>query len=1430
MTRVFSEILTMSLTASVVIAAVLLARLALRRAPKKFSYVLWLAVAFRLWTSPVSLFGIPVLRPLAGGPFAGQSILVESAVGERERADAPAQTARTPEESPAAEAVTGVPASEPPAGVTSGTSDPLPAAPTNSEAQTVPGGTAQIEPGAVPGGAQAEPGGTGSSAFPGTPKDDPVPAAEDGLPASSGTAGNGQDENNPAAQGSETSEIPGAAVDPTGAVPAGTVPAGTIPAATLPTAADEPDQLNEPVKAAEGTAEEKTDLARLLWDGASWLWFSGVLFMLLYAAASYFRMKRAMSTATKSLTDNGVYESDRIRSPFLLGIVRPRIYLPAGTEGELRQYALAHERFHLRRADPVAKLFAFLLLAAHWFNPLVWLSFALMTRDMEMSCDENVLAAEPDIKKSYSYTLLSFAVGGRFPSPAPLSFGESNVKARIKNALGYKRPKLLVSLLAAVLVLTAAVCCMANPSAAAKTEGGESGAAEEPISGETTSGEQTSDEQTSGEQTSDEQTPDEQTSDEQTSDGQTSDGQTSDGQTSDGQTSDGQTSDGQTDEDSSDETPSEAPSQPESPEDGSLGDIEARALELLELRLDAEDRLLEAPDDTDARAEYARADGEIAGLKSALIARYAASYTRDELTNEIAKLCGELVVLENDRDHAEAMIAEGDAKIASMRAEQDAAEPGDQPRYEGRIADLTEKAEQQRALVTRCDRQTRKDIARICWYEEALGQISEAPYRSLAALPEGELLPLERGDADRADRVFRHGSASDGTWISRGVTADGREITTELVFRRPGSEEAPIRFTVTDTTNRVTLLDSGLGYRCLSGGFFSAVFDPATYLCFKVEAVSGFDYGQGEEEVLVFTLLSSDETRLKPYIGAAIPFTGSRKADGTYPIRSVTAMPDGELLPLKGDAAELRFHFEGLPPASEYHAGAWSNWAETADGRVINARLVFRGPASGDPPLDFMVYDQTNEKYLYYHDGDYTLSDDGVFTALLEPVNNHEGIPAAELCFTAEYVSGFPYGDGSEETLVFTLLSSEEELFKPYVGMKLPFSSVYSMPVEKPAWEREEEAAMKANGLFTRRQALVVTDLLLFGCFNDSWFDGNYSGSATAMYWYFGQMKSRYGDDFPAVFRSMMRPTLSNFAVSIEDLKRIHTEFFGMDESTFYYPESEGRDGMAEVPAIGYSRNLWYGYADPEITWDEHTVTVRFTLIEVHAGYDLSDDGEYAEARTPLGRYEISYTWKDAQGGLPRMRFSKVRTDAEVREEIAAAIRGSEAFALLTSSWETLSAGNGLTYSRLAHGGSPVYTDSASGLELEFSAADAPVPSREPLPDAKPRTVRAAQAGSGIAGVFVGSAADEVKETVSPPWDEVWFSTENALYYTSRTFGDLTLTVGWEMPEEVRSAWLDSLGPDADDAAYYDSLTALIQPFRISPVGTAAVVEISVRG
>ena len=283
MTRVFSEILTMSLTASVVIAAVLLARLALRRAPKKFSYVLWLAVAFRLccpvsWTSPVSLFGIPVLRPLAGGPLAGQSILVESAVGERERADAPAQTARTPEESPAAEAVTGVPASEPPAGVTSGTSDPLPAAPTNSEAQTVPGGTAQIEPGAVPGGAQAEPGGTGSSAFPGTPKDDPVPAAEDGLPASSGTAGNGQDENNPAAQRPEISD---GAVDPTGAVPAGTVPAGTvpagtvpagtIPAATLPTAADEPDQLNDPVKAAEGTAEEKTDLARLLWDGASWL-------------------------------------------------------------------------------------------------------------------------------------------------------------------------------------------------------------------------------------------------------------------------------------------------------------------------------------------------------------------------------------------------------------------------------------------------------------------------------------------------------------------------------------------------------------------------------------------------------------------------------------------------------------------------------------------------------------------------------------------------------------------------------------------------------------------------------------------------------------------------------------------------------------------------------------------------------------------------------------------------------------------------------------------------------------------------------------------------------------------------------------------------------------------------------------------------------
>ena len=221
------------------------------------------------------------------------------------------------------------------------------------------------------------------------------------------------------------------------------------------------DDLPAPEEPAIPETAPQPILPKILF-AASILWLGGVGAMIVYAAASYLSVRRAMATAIR--LGEGVYQSDVIRSPFLLGVVRPTIYLPTGVDGDMLRYVLAHERYHIRRGDSAVKLFAFLLLALHWFNPLVWLAFALMTRDMEMSCDEYVLSTEPDIQKSYSYSLLSFASGKRFPSPSPLSFGEGDVKSRIKNVLGWHRPKRWVTVLAILLAVTAAVFCMANPA------------------------------------------------------------------------------------------------------------------------------------------------------------------------------------------------------------------------------------------------------------------------------------------------------------------------------------------------------------------------------------------------------------------------------------------------------------------------------------------------------------------------------------------------------------------------------------------------------------------------------------------------------------------------------------------------------------------------------------------------------------------------------------------------------------------------------------------------------------------------------------------------------------------------------------------------------------------------------------------------------
>ncbi len=192
------------------------------------------------------------------------------------------------------------------------------------------------------------------------------------------------------------------------------------------------------------------------------VWLAGAAAMLIWGAVSYVRLARRLRTAVRM--SDGVWQSEAVGSPFLLGFLRPRIYLPYGLEGARLDYVLAHERFHIARRDYLVKLLAFLLLCVHWFNPLVWLAFSRMGRDMEMRCDEAVLGRTAAKRRDYSETLLAFAVGGRFPSPGPLAFGESGVKARIRNALKWRKPRTWVTVTALLLAAAGIVACTANPA------------------------------------------------------------------------------------------------------------------------------------------------------------------------------------------------------------------------------------------------------------------------------------------------------------------------------------------------------------------------------------------------------------------------------------------------------------------------------------------------------------------------------------------------------------------------------------------------------------------------------------------------------------------------------------------------------------------------------------------------------------------------------------------------------------------------------------------------------------------------------------------------------------------------------------------------------------------------------------------------------
>lgn len=194
----------------------------------------------------------------------------------------------------------------------------------------------------------------------------------------------------------------------------------------------------------------------------SLIWIFGVITLFIYSIISYVKIKRKLQTATR--VDGNVFETDAISMAFVCGFIRPKIYVPANIGDANLSYILEHERTHIRRKDYLIKPIAFLALILHWFNPLMWLCFALMSRDMEMSCDESVLNRLGEgAKGGYSGSLLSLAVKRKGLLAAnPLAFGESHVKARIKNVLSFKKPAFWVIMIAVVAVCAAVVAFAAN--------------------------------------------------------------------------------------------------------------------------------------------------------------------------------------------------------------------------------------------------------------------------------------------------------------------------------------------------------------------------------------------------------------------------------------------------------------------------------------------------------------------------------------------------------------------------------------------------------------------------------------------------------------------------------------------------------------------------------------------------------------------------------------------------------------------------------------------------------------------------------------------------------------------------------------------------------------------------------------------------------
>lgn len=200
---------------------------------------------------------------------------------------------------------------------------------------------------------------------------------------------------------------------------------------------------------------------QIITNAASVLWATGIAVMLIYGIVSLIKVINQIKFATK--IDGNVFECDKVPSPFVFGIFKPKIYLPCNLPEKQREHIVLHERRHIKRLDHITKLVSFVILTLHWFNPLVWIAYSLMVRDMEMSCDEGVLKhLGAEAKKDYGLTLVQMGTKKKFAAALPLSFGENGVRKRVVNILNFKKPKVIAIILCVAVCIVAAAVCLTN--------------------------------------------------------------------------------------------------------------------------------------------------------------------------------------------------------------------------------------------------------------------------------------------------------------------------------------------------------------------------------------------------------------------------------------------------------------------------------------------------------------------------------------------------------------------------------------------------------------------------------------------------------------------------------------------------------------------------------------------------------------------------------------------------------------------------------------------------------------------------------------------------------------------------------------------------------------------------------------------------------